>query len=169
MLLSFDVPPSRRPAGCWVILLRQCWLHLWRRLWFPMESGWLMICDLASPPHTHVTLTPSVHPDMLCKTPCVFLVLVFWGSVRAGPLTDPHPHISDQELFWGSDQYDFSVVLSAAGMNCFWHFAHHGERFYLSFMVRLNVTQKHQSLNLSDYCSQNKTVRSHRWVKHFVP
>ncbi|XP_068169085.1 transmembrane emp24 domain-containing protein 6 isoform X2 [Antennarius striatus] len=51
-------------------------------------------------------------------------------------MTDPHPSITDQELFWGADQYDFSVVLGAAGLECFWHFAHHGETFYLSFMVQ---------------------------------
>ncbi|KAK5927392.1 hypothetical protein CgunFtcFv8_012553 [Champsocephalus gunnari] len=44
--------------------------------------------------------------------------------------------MTDQELFWGTDQYDFSVVVPAAGLECFWHFAHRGERFYLSFMVQ---------------------------------
>ncbi|KAJ8271526.1 hypothetical protein COCON_G00103850 [Conger conger] len=42
----------------------------------------------------------------------------------------------DQELLWGSDQYDFAIVLPASGMECFWHFAHHGEHFYLTFMVQ---------------------------------
>lgn len=72
-------------------------------------------------------------------TPCLLLVLVFTGPVQGGPLTNPHPNMTDQELFWGADQYDFSVVLPAAGMECFWHFAHRGERFYLSFMVRTNA------------------------------
>uniref|UniRef100_A0A665TBF8 Transmembrane p24 trafficking protein 6 n=1 Tax=Echeneis naucrates TaxID=173247 RepID=A0A665TBF8_ECHNA len=67
---------------------------------------------------------------------CLFLALVFWGLVLGGPLTNPHPNITDQELFWGADQYDFSVVIPAAGLECFWHFAHRGERFYLSFMVQ---------------------------------
>nr|XP_033941740.1 transmembrane emp24 domain-containing protein 6-like [Pseudochaenichthys georgianus] len=44
--------------------------------------------------------------------------------------------MTDQELFWGTDQYDFSVEVPAAGLECFWHFAHRGERFYLSFMVQ---------------------------------
>ncbi|KAF6722331.1 Transmembrane emp24 domain-containing protein 6 [Oryzias melastigma] len=48
----------------------------------------------------------------------------------------PHLNTPDQELFWGADQYDFSVVLPSAGTECFWHFAHHGETFYLSFMVQ---------------------------------
>ncbi|XP_023276152.1 transmembrane emp24 domain-containing protein 6 isoform X1 [Seriola lalandi dorsalis] len=67
---------------------------------------------------------------------CLFLALVFWGPVRGGPLTNPHPSMTDQQLFWGADQYDFSVVLPASGLECFWHFAHRGERFYLSFMVQ---------------------------------
>ncbi|XP_034535102.1 transmembrane emp24 domain-containing protein 6 [Notolabrus celidotus] len=65
-----------------------------------------------------------------------FLFLVVGGPVHGGPLTDPHPNITDQELFWGSDQYDFAVVLRASGMECFWHFAHRGETFYLNFMVQ---------------------------------
>jgi len=51
-------------------------------------------------------------------------------------MTDLNPDMSDQELFWGADQYDFSIVLRASGMECFWHFAHQGERFYLTFMVQ---------------------------------
>lgn len=67
-----------------------------------------------------------------------FLALLLWGSgARGGPLSGSRPNMTDQELFWGADQYDFSVVLPAAGMDCFWHFAHHGEKFYLSFMVRV--------------------------------
>ncbi|XP_008300989.1 transmembrane emp24 domain-containing protein 6 [Stegastes partitus] len=73
---------------------------------------------------------------MLHRIPCLFLVFVFWGSGAGGPLTDPQPDITDQQLFWGADQYDFSVVLRAGGQDCFWHFAHHGEKFYLNFMVQ---------------------------------
>ncbi|XP_062271259.1 transmembrane emp24 domain-containing protein 6-like [Scomber scombrus] len=74
---------------------------------------------------------------MLCSSSGLILALVLlWVPVHAGPLTDPHPNMSDQELFWGRDQYDFSVVLRAAGLDCFWHFAHHGERFYLNYMVQ---------------------------------
>uniref|UniRef100_A0A3B5MXR1 GOLD domain-containing protein n=1 Tax=Xiphophorus couchianus TaxID=32473 RepID=A0A3B5MXR1_9TELE len=50
--------------------------------------------------------------------------------------TKPDSSRTDQKLFWGADQYDFSVVLPAAATECFWHFAHHGEKFYLSFMVQ---------------------------------
>ncbi|XP_069019190.1 transmembrane emp24 domain-containing protein 6 [Embiotoca jacksoni] len=75
---------------------------------------------------------------MLCRIPVLFvvLVLVSCGPVHGGPLTNLHPSMTDQELFWGADQYDFAVVLPAAGMECFWHFAHKGEMFYLSFMVQ---------------------------------
>lgn len=51
-------------------------------------------------------------------------------------MTQPHSDVSDQQLFWGADQYDFSVVLQAEALECFWHFAHQGENFYLNFMVR---------------------------------
>uniref|UniRef100_H2UZA1 Transmembrane p24 trafficking protein 6 n=1 Tax=Takifugu rubripes TaxID=31033 RepID=H2UZA1_TAKRU len=73
---------------------------------------------------------------MCSWTSCYFHVLTFWGVVHAGPLTDPHPKVSDQQLFWGADQYDFSVVFQAEVLECFWHFAHHGEKFYLNFMVQ---------------------------------
>lgn len=64
------------------------------------------------------------------------LIPAFWGLVSGGPMTNLHPNITDQQLFWGADQYDFSVVLPAAGLECFWHFAHRGETFYLNFMVQ---------------------------------
>ncbi|XP_021422321.2 transmembrane emp24 domain-containing protein 6 [Oncorhynchus mykiss] len=52
-------------------------------------------------------------------------------------LVDPRPDLpADKDLFWGADQYDFAVVLRASGLECFWHFAHQGERFYLTFMVQ---------------------------------
>ncbi|KAK5901627.1 hypothetical protein CesoFtcFv8_006972 [Champsocephalus esox] len=65
-----------------------------------------------------------------------FLFLVLCDPVLGGPQTNFHGNMTDQELFWGTDQYDFSVVVPAAGLECFWHFAHRGERFYLSFMVQ---------------------------------
>ncbi|XP_029952458.1 transmembrane emp24 domain-containing protein 6 [Salarias fasciatus] len=69
--------------------------------------------------------------ELLC-----LCLLVLWSPAEGGPLTDPHPNITDQELFWGSDQYEFSVVIPAKGLECFWHFAHLGEKFYLSYMVQ---------------------------------
>ncbi|XP_029910034.1 transmembrane emp24 domain-containing protein 6-like [Myripristis murdjan] len=73
---------------------------------------------------------------MLCRTCSVAVVLLCLGLVGGGPQTNLHPDMADQDLFWGADQYDFSIVLPAAGMECFWHFAHRGERFYLTFMVQ---------------------------------
>ncbi|TNN52143.1 Transmembrane emp24 domain-containing protein 6 [Liparis tanakae] len=71
---------------------------------------------------------------MWSRIPLLCLVLALVGPAGAGPLADPHPGMTDQQLFWGSDQYDFSVVLPAAGLDCFWHFAHRGER-HLSVTV----------------------------------
>ncbi|XP_061630006.1 transmembrane emp24 domain-containing protein 6 isoform X2 [Phyllopteryx taeniolatus] len=66
-----------------------------------------------------------------------FVAFLFWGSgASGGPSSGPRPDMTDQELFWGADQYHLAVVLPAAGMDCFWHFAHHGEKFYLNFMVQ---------------------------------
>ncbi|XP_017294432.2 transmembrane emp24 domain-containing protein 6 [Kryptolebias marmoratus] len=73
---------------------------------------------------------------MLCGIFYLILPFWFWGLVHCGPQMRPHKDITDQELFWGADQYDFSVVLHATSTECFWHFAHIGERFYLSFMVQ---------------------------------
>ncbi|CAL1592066.1 unnamed protein product [Knipowitschia caucasica] len=74
----------------------------------------------------------------LKRSGCVWLLaLVVWGPpVQCGPQTSLHENITDQQLFWGADQYDFSVVLRASGLECFWHFAHRGEIFYLNFMVQ---------------------------------
>ncbi|MEQ2189305.1 hypothetical protein GOODEAATRI_024087 [Goodea atripinnis] len=69
-------------------------------------------------------------------TSSFFLAFWFWGLTHCGTQTRRDANITDQKLFWGADQYDFSVVLPAAATECFWHFAHHGERFYLSFMVQ---------------------------------
>ncbi|XP_014881638.1 transmembrane emp24 domain-containing protein 6 [Poecilia latipinna] len=73
---------------------------------------------------------------MSLGTSTFFIVLWFGGFSHCGLQTKPHSSRTDQELFWGADQYDFSVVLPAAATECFWHFAHHGEKFYLSFMVQ---------------------------------
>ncbi|XP_016114140.1 transmembrane emp24 domain-containing protein 6-like [Sinocyclocheilus grahami] len=66
----------------------------------------------------------------------IWLLLLF-GLSNSGALNDPHPELSDQELFWGADQYDFSIMLQHGDLQCYWHFAHFGERFYLNFMVQL--------------------------------
>lgn len=79
--------------------------------------------------------TPDAPADMCSWASCSLLILTLGARVRAGPVTQPRPDVSDQQLFWGADQYDFSVVLQAEALECFWHFAHQGENFYLSFMV----------------------------------
>ncbi|XP_072241380.1 transmembrane emp24 domain-containing protein 6 [Leuresthes tenuis] len=89
---------------------------------------------------------------MLFRIPYFLLVFVFWGSVYSGPQTSLNPNITDQELFWGADQYDFSVVLPAAGTECFWHFGHYGEIFYLNFMVQWVTgvgTDRHLSVTVN--------------------
>ncbi|KAI4891343.1 hypothetical protein NFI96_015731, partial [Prochilodus magdalenae] len=76
---------------------------------------------------------------MLARRCCVVLLLIL-GWQRGGTVEDRRPDLTDQELFWGADQYDFAIVLPASGLECFWHFAHKGERFYLNFMVVQWVT-----------------------------
>lgn len=73
---------------------------------------------------------------MFVKPVFVFILTFMWSVVLCGPQTQIHENITDQELFWGADQYDFAVVLRATGLECFWHFAHVGEIFYLNFMVQ---------------------------------
>lgn len=110
---------------------------------FPAEEetfqGWLIIFDLTA---AQTLLSPFHVLDMLCWIPCFFLGFLFWGSAHGVPQTNARPDVTDQELFWGSDQYDFAIVLPAAGLECFWHFAHRGERFYLNFMVRRKLCVK---------------------------
>lgn len=143
---NFAFIPSFSSSAGWIPLY-QSWLHLWSEPSFPSDR-----CNTLEPVNhfwsLHTATQHYLHlsfreqdsnfPDMY-KIASLFLFCVFWGPVHSGPMTSLHPNITDQELFWGADQYDFSVVLRAAGMECFWHFAHQGERFYLSFMVRRNV------------------------------
>lgn len=65
----------------------------------------------------------------------VFLLLLILGWDCGKAMKDLHLEATDQEVFWGADQYDFAIVLPASGLECFWHFAHQGEHFYLNFMV----------------------------------
>ncbi|KAL2093048.1 hypothetical protein ACEWY4_010360 [Coilia grayii] len=66
----------------------------------------------------------------------LLVLLLVFGHGAGGPVKDPQPGISDQDLWWGSDQYDFAVVLRASALECFWHMAHQGEQFYLNYMVQ---------------------------------
>ncbi|KAF7707530.1 transmembrane emp24 domain-containing protein 6-like [Silurus meridionalis] len=64
----------------------------------------------------------------------LLLLILEWDCGKA--IKNLQPGVSDQELFWGADQYDFAVVVPASDLECFWHFAHQGEQFYLNFMVQ---------------------------------
>lgn len=61
--------------------------------------------------------------------------------------SEPSINEADAGLFRGSDKYDFAVVVPAAGMECFWHFAHQSGSFYLMYMVRISP------VNLQDLVS----------------
>lgn len=74
---------------------------------------------------------------MLTSVSFLLIVVTLGAAVRGGPQALPKSDLTDQQLFWGADQYDFSIVLRAKGLQCFWHFAHQGETFYLNYMVRL--------------------------------
>ncbi|XP_029288965.1 transmembrane emp24 domain-containing protein 6-like [Cottoperca gobio] len=50
--------------------------------------------------------------------------------------SEPSLDEADAGLFRGSDKYDFAVEVPAAGMECFWHFAHQSGSFYLTYMVQ---------------------------------
>ncbi|XP_078112547.1 transmembrane emp24 domain-containing protein 6-like isoform X3 [Sander vitreus] len=50
--------------------------------------------------------------------------------------SEPSLDEADAGLFRGSDKYDFAVEVPAAGMECFWHFAHQSGNFYLTYMVQ---------------------------------
>ncbi|XP_036400156.1 transmembrane emp24 domain-containing protein 6-like [Megalops cyprinoides] len=85
-------------------------------------------------------------------TLCYSVLLLLLGQGLLGQPTDPNVIAGDQELFWGSDQYDFAIVLPAAGLECFWHFAHHGEQFYLTYMVQWVTgvaNARHLSVNVN--------------------
>ncbi|KAK5866820.1 hypothetical protein PBY51_011364 [Eleginops maclovinus] len=50
--------------------------------------------------------------------------------------SEPSLREADAGLFRGSDKYDFALDVPAAGVECFWHFAHQSGSFYLSYMVQ---------------------------------
>ncbi|XP_041795703.1 transmembrane emp24 domain-containing protein 6-like [Chelmon rostratus] len=57
-------------------------------------------------------------------------------SSRCVIKSEPSFSAVDAGLFGGSDKYDFAVEVPAAGMDCFWHFAHQSGSFYLMYMVQ---------------------------------
>ncbi|XP_039665899.1 transmembrane emp24 domain-containing protein 6-like [Perca fluviatilis] len=50
--------------------------------------------------------------------------------------SEPALDEADAGFFRGSDRYDFALEVPAAGMECFWHFAHQSGNFYLTYMVQ---------------------------------
>lgn len=73
--------------------------------------------------------------EMLHKDVYLVCLLLLFSLSSSGSFKDPYPQNSDQDAFRGSDQYDFAIVLPAGGLQCYWHYAQYGERFYLNFMV----------------------------------
>ncbi|XP_078112549.1 transmembrane emp24 domain-containing protein 6-like isoform X5 [Sander vitreus] len=64
------------------------------------------------------------------------LLLVFSSQGVWTRKSEPSLDEADAGLFRGSDKYDFAVEVPAAGMECFWHFAHQSGNFYLTYMVQ---------------------------------
>ncbi|XP_039619350.1 transmembrane emp24 domain-containing protein 6 isoform X1 [Polypterus senegalus] len=58
------------------------------------------------------------------------------GSTGWCQKSEPLAGTGDEPLFRGADQYDFSIVLPAAGRECFWHFAHQSGHFYFSYEIQ---------------------------------
>ncbi|MCI4380186.1 hypothetical protein PGIGA_G00236880 [Pangasianodon gigas] len=80
----------------------------------------------------------------------LLLLILGWDCGKA--IKDLQPSLTDQEMFWGADQYDFAIVLPASDLECFWHFAHQGERFFLNFMVQWATgvgVDRHLSVNVN--------------------
>lgn len=87
---------------------------------------------------------------MLSSVSFLLLVVTLGATVQGGPQALPKADMTDQQLFWGADQYEFSTVLRAEGLQCFWHFAHRGETFYLNFMVRPEHLEAWRTCSLPD-------------------
>ncbi|XP_033489852.1 transmembrane emp24 domain-containing protein 6-like isoform X1 [Epinephelus lanceolatus] len=69
---------------------------------------------------------------MLLTTLLVLLSSQCVWTRKSEPVLDE----ADAGFFRGSDRYDFAVEVPAAGMECFWHFAHQSGSFYLTYMVQ---------------------------------
>ncbi|KAL4630242.1 transmembrane emp24 domain-containing protein 6-like [Arapaima gigas] len=66
----------------------------------------------------------------------LLLQVTLLRQAHGGLKTEPLPDVQDDGLFRGSDQYDFAISLSGSELRCFWHFAHQGGRFYLTYMIQ---------------------------------
>lgn len=57
--------------------------------------------------------------------------VLFARSQEMEPLSDS----GDQPFFRGADRYDFAIMISPGGTECFWQFAHQTGYFYFSYEV----------------------------------
>lgn len=87
---------------------------------------------------------------MLSSVSFLLFVVTLGAAVHGGHQALPKSDLTDQQLFWGPDQYEFSTVLRAEGLQCFWHFTHRGETFYLNYMVRPEHLEVWRTSSLPD-------------------
>ncbi|XP_068452499.1 transmembrane emp24 domain-containing protein 6-like [Clinocottus analis] len=66
----------------------------------------------------------------------MLLLIMLSSRCVSGRKSEPALDQDAAGLFRGSDKYDFAVEVPAAGMECFWHFAHQSGSFYLTYMVQ---------------------------------
>ncbi|XP_076590182.1 transmembrane emp24 domain-containing protein 6-like [Chaetodon auriga] len=64
------------------------------------------------------------------------LLVLFSSHCVWASKSEPSLNEVDAGLFRGSDKYDFSIEVPAAGIECFWHFAHQSGSFYLMYTVQ---------------------------------
>ncbi|XP_043937519.1 transmembrane emp24 domain-containing protein 6 [Protopterus annectens] len=64
-----------------------------------------------------------------------YLTCALFTGVQC-PRTGPLSSTSDDPVFKGSDRYDFSFVIQAAEVQCFWHYARQGGYFFFSYEVQ---------------------------------
>ncbi|XP_027703460.1 transmembrane emp24 domain-containing protein 6 [Vombatus ursinus] len=79
-------------------------------------------------------------------SPSLFVVVVpFLNLVllARGQKTEPLSGLTDQTLFRGADRYDFAIMVSPGGTECFWQFAHQSGYFYFNYEVQRTMGLLH--------------------------
>ncbi|XP_072492543.1 transmembrane emp24 domain-containing protein 6 isoform X2 [Notamacropus eugenii] len=79
-------------------------------------------------------------------SPSLFVVIVAFLNLELlarGQKTEPLSGLRDQRLFRGSDRYDFAIMVSPGGTECFWQFAHQSGYFYFSYEVQRTMGLLH--------------------------
>ncbi|XP_049642417.1 transmembrane emp24 domain-containing protein 6 [Suncus etruscus] len=56
---------------------------------------------------------------------------------------EPLSGSGDQPFFSGADRYDFAIMISPGGTECFWQFAHQTGYFYFSYEVQRTLGMSH--------------------------